>query len=396
MQKYTLRILLLCVFLSLGIYFFAGPLFLSLGTQSLESRNHDRADTLLRIAKKLGGQEPNLSYQLARVSRRMGKLQAADDYLEKAIESGLPIAKSERESQFMELAKGNYPNDVVAWRNLLAHAKSDLPEVCEAFVYFRLSRFETELAMQVLDAWQKEYPTSTKAAMIRGKVCISMEQWSDAIECFESAAQNAPDNFDVRAELHRTQMKRLLYDEALSGLMQLCSDFPDTPEARVLVAECKLRTGNLEDALLVISELEKSPELSSDGLAVFAEIQLQTGEHTDALEHIKRAVKSDPTDREKRYLHARILQRNGRKAEAEREFAYVREATNALLRLPKLTSELTDSPDDINLRFEIARLTWIYHSRKEGMRWFQELLAIAPNHQKTLEFFKEKNVGNVQ
>lgn len=49
----------------------------------------------------------------------------------------------QREQLLLDLKQGRYPQQIEVWRDLTNTAGSDAPEICEAFVNFRLARFKT-------------------------------------------------------------------------------------------------------------------------------------------------------------------------------------------------------------------------------------------------------------
>ena len=370
------------------------------GRRLVDNREHVRAETFLGIAKSLGAQ--NVDFQLARIARRRGDYERALELLATTNSSSTTENSEliEREKSLIQLARGQYPASVESWREFISSAKSDLPEVCEAFVYFRLSRFEVAEAHEVIDAWESQYPNSSKVYVTRAKLFQTEESWQEAIVQLQKAVSLTPEDLGTRINLAEALIFQLRLEEALKTL-RYAVDQRVEPEndgneevrkAKFLMANCLFQTGAYSESESLLRELKDSAfDGDSEVNFLRAEIELAASRPDTALEYVQIALAQDPRNREKRYLLAQVLQKLGQDEAAQKEFDYVEEATAALLKLPKLTAMLTNRPDDLAIRFEIARLTWMFHSESDGRRWFQQLLELDPNHEPSLQFLRENS-----
>lgn len=346
----------------------------------LDSRSHAAALAWLNLARSVGLDNAELQVQLARAHRRLGDTQAATENLRRAAMLGVDAQVLQREQLLLDLKQGRYPQQIEVWRDLTKMAGSDAPEICQAFVYFRLARFETPEALAILDAWQTDFPNDAQPRYLRGRLFNVIVRTSEAIQQFQEAAQLDPTRDDVLYELALLHMQRLAYTDAENVLSRCLAANPDNLEASVLQARVWRKLGRTEAAYkALVSLVDREPRLAS-ALSELGALHLSQGNADQAVEVLRRAVELELVDREMRYLFAQALQRDGQAEQAAHEYAFVKEAMAAAEALPKLLSDLAAEPGNTDLRFQIAMINWKYQSRPVGLRWFQELLAIDPGH----------------
>ncbi len=370
-------------------FWLGADILLLRGRHLVEQRQHRSAVRWLSVATALGTQKPEVYYQLSRAWRRLGDFEKSRLSLEKASERGWDGGLVRREQQLLAITQREFPDHIHVWTDLVRSAGSDLPEICEAFVYFRLARLETVDALEILRAWQAEYPGDARAYHVHGQVLQALERWKDAAEQLARAAELAPDRDDILLDLAAAQMQQLFYTQAIESLNRCLEINGENHAARVTLARAMAKVGQVDVALRMLSEdLERLPN-RAEVLSALGELELSEGQLEPAVIHLREAAQLEPCDRETRYLLARALQRAGLRAEAEAEFEFVKEATEAITRLSKLTADMVSDPNNVELRFQVALINWKYESRETGLRWFQELLAIAPNHVPTHRILAE-------
>lgn len=374
----------------LSLYVFGPALFCRFGISNLNARKHDQAKYWLELATFLRPKDQVANYQLAIAWRRSGQVEAAKQHLQLALKSGLSDALYEREEQLLGLKAGQYPKSIESWRQLVQSAGADLPEVCEAFVLFRLARFETQQAQTLLAAWEEQYPSDARCQHLKGNIFVLLEKYKPAIACYQQAAELTTNNHAILLDLVKAQMQLLLFDNAIANIERILEDSSlNQDESQLLYARCLLKTGQLKRAREWVAQCSQEVQQSAAMLSVMGELHFQDGNLDDALKYLEEAKTKAPADLPSRYLLGRVLQGLGETERAKTEFVFVKEATKASVEIPRLTAQLSSAPDDIQLRFKLARLSWQYQSRSVGLRWFQELLKVAPNHQPTHKILAE-------
>lgn len=388
-RKLRVRLAVFAILAGLAVYCVAPSALIAFSKRMIANREHRSASQLLHVAKLLRPYSAEVHYQLARVHRRLRRNSEFEVSLARARDAGLDELLAAREETLFGMVNGDYPQDVAQWRSLLNEAGSDLPEVCEGFVYFRMQRFETTAAMEILDAWQEEYPISAQAYFLRGKILYALERKNEATQQFRQAAELDSDNAAILLDLGRVLLDRLQFQPALHVLETCHSLEPDNAEVTRLLADAYSHTGNptLASELLqhALTDSPDDPEL----LYALGTVELTLNRTQPALKCLQEAAALRPTERKIRYEFGRALRQAGREAEAKDEFEFVERATEAVMRLPKMTADLVDNPQDQELRFEIAKISWTYESRENGARFLHDLLAINPNHLPALELLKK-------
>lgn len=350
------------------------------GRSCLEDRAHERGLSWLTWAEWLDGNHAEVQFLLAKANRRLGRFDILETHLKRAHELHWDVRQLERE-QWIALAQtGQYAAVSRHWPELLTDAGADGPEICNAYVTECLGQFRLNDALRVLTAWEADFPADPQPHFLRGNVWDSLKKPTAAAEEFVRALELAPERTDIRQQLARSLMRQLRIAEAEEHLQRCLKADATNTAAAVARAICLQKLNRIDEARkLLQSQLRLHPD-NLEALLVLGDLELAAGRPSEALRHLKRAVEIEPVDREIRFNLATALEAVGEKEAAAKEFAFVNEATKPMLRLSKLTEQLLTEPDNIELRYEIADITWKYKSHTDGARWFLSLLELAPAH----------------
>ncbi len=353
------------------------------GYASLEARQHKRAMLWLRLADMLSSEKAELHYLLARCHRRLGEFESVKFHLTRAAEMGWPVAQLRRE-QWLALAQtGQYDQVKRYWPVLFENPGSDGPEICKAYVTAAFGLFRIKDALGVLDGWERDFPDDPEPHIMRGQLAATQFDWGQAVGHYSRALELAPDRTDARFGLAKALIKQGEIKKASEELRRVLREEPTNLAAKVSSAECMDKLGRRNNARKLLSQVLKKEPDNADALLAQGNLELASGQSRRALSRLQHAAKLRPESREVVYAYARALQAEGRADEARKHFEFVAEATPALLRRKRLVDRLLNSPDDVDLRFEIGALTWRYKSREDGVNWWRSLLLIDPDHRPT-------------
>lgn len=319
-------------------------------------------------------------FLLARTSRREGQMDEVGEHLQRAWDVGYDRQRIERE-QWLALAQTGQLDEAEPHRiELLADPRGDAVEICEAYVngYLRAYRFQE--ALELLDAWQADFPEDAQPHYSRALVWSHLMRTADSVEEYELALQLDPNRIDARVQLANQLTSLHRYDEAGEHYRVCLEQDPKMTEARLGYAFCLLEQGEVERPERWFREtLEESPGniRARVGLGTLALMDGRDGEAAEVLENV---VRLEPTNRTARYKLASALQSLGRGEEAAGHFEYVSQANKGLARVQQLLESLRTNPDQIGPRLDIGKIILEYDSSSEGVAWIQSILEMDPQH----------------
>lgn len=356
---------------------------------AIDSRDHDSAGRWLLVGKfvvpipLIGADRAEYYFLSARLHRRLGQFELVSKELRSARSHGWQESSLERE-QWMALAQmGRFEKVHGHIAELLTNPGSDGPEICGAYVAWLMSRFDLASANRVIDVWQQDYPESAEPYFQRGRMLSVVKDWPAAIVQFSSSLLRDPHRMDARLMRAKAQIQLVKYAEAISDLEQILATNPTHVEAAVAYAECQSNLGQAEEACDRLRDVLKKHPDAVETLSLLGRIELKRGNFEEALTALQRAVALRPIDSDARYSLGKVLRLLGREKESVEHFDFVAESTRALLKLGQLTDELLKNPEDVELRFQVGKLTLEWRSRDSGERWLRSVLEYDPAHAET-------------
>ena len=356
---------------------------------ALENRWHTAADRWMVTAHVLGFLAPSdvsqaeLHLLLARTHRRMKRFDRVSPHLQQALDAECDLQLVERE-QWLALAQtGQFEQVGPHLAELFQDAGSDGPEICSAYVALLLSRFRTALAMQILHVWEADYPDDSEAPFQRGRVEFVLQNWPKAIEGLSQSLELDSLRLDARLMRAQARIKLVQFEEAMNDLKFVLAQRPDDLTARVAQATCLSNLSSVEQAREVLTGVLADDGENAAALSQLGRLELQLGNQAAALPHLEQAARIRPEDTDTRYALARTLQAMGRKQDAAPHFQFVTDATRELLKLGPLVEQLVAEPDNVDLRYRVAMITWKWKSRDDGEKWLRSVLEYDPHHAAT-------------
>ncbi|MCH8827939.1 MAG: tetratricopeptide repeat protein [Planctomycetes bacterium] len=263
---------------------------------------------------------------------------------------------------------------------LFIKAGADGPEISNAFVLWMLSRFRLQAALDVLDAWEKDFPRDARPHVLRGRVLRVVRNWKDAENQYALALKLDPKLLQARFQMAHCQMQQLQYEKAESELRQCLKEDANHIGVIVALTICLRKQKKIDAARKLFQTHKNAIGNHAEALREFGRLELAEERPQAALKYLRRAVKLNPADRESHYVLAQALLAVGQNEAYQKEIAFVSEATKPMSRLGKIVPKLVQEPQNLKLRFEIAEITWKYKSRDEGAKWFRSLLQFDADH----------------
>jgi len=353
------------------------------GAACLETRNHERALSWLQLAERISFERAELNYLLARCHRRLGHFDEVESHLRRAFDLGWDVRQLERE-QWLALAQtGQYEKVAPYWSVLFENPGSDGPEISKAYVAASFALFRFRDALAVLAAWKNDFPDDPEPYVMHARLAETHLKWALAVKLYGEALERTPHRSDARFGLGRALVRQGEVGRAEKELLRVVQEEPADLDAKVSLAMCAAKLDRANEAIAIYEEVLQAAPDNLDALLELGNLELAAGRSATALEYFRRAAKVRPESREVIYGYARALQAEGKGEEAQEHFGFVEEASRPLAKLKKLLDQLLKEPENLDVRFELASITWRYKSRDEGEKWWRSLLKIAPYHQPT-------------
>jgi tetratricopeptide (TPR) repeat protein len=353
------------------------------GAANIEARRHDRALRWLETAERIAPPRAELHFLLARCYRRLEEFDEVEDHLRQAHELEWDVNQLDRE-QWIALAQtGQYDAMSSHWAELFEDVGSDGPEISKSYVTLCMARFRFRDADRVLTAWEKDFPEDADPHVMRGHLSETNLNWAGAADHYREALQLESDLQEARFGLARALIHLGQAEKALEILGTVVAEEPENWDARLALAQCQVKLDQLDQARSELKKVLTARPNNVDALLEAGNIELAQSNKQVAAQYLKKALELKPENREVAYAAARTLQAGGEHEAARKLFKFVDEATEPLIRLKKVVGRLLTEPDNVELRYEVAAITWRYKSREEGARWLLSLLQYDPYHRPT-------------
>ncbi len=327
--------------------------------------------TTLRVAK--ADRSAALSL-IARIEERRGRLGAARDIYEKAIELDTSNSDATLGAARLVLLEGAYPDALARFQTVLGSevrpgAELDVTGKPKVVVQAKLGAAEALLAMgkaeeanTLLADLRTPEPVSPEVELWQGKVAEGQGKSKEAVEHFRNAIRLEPKS--VRAYMalaeHYTSTKRP--GEAVGVLLEAQKTVDITAEVRRVLGWAELQRNRIDDAIKQFTDaLEMEPRDSSAqfGLAIALRRKWKLDEAAAGLAKVEELDAKFPG----------LALEKGRLAEARGDM----DAATASYR-----QALADSPDDAALKSRMGAVLVLTGKEAEAEKLLREVLEAQP------------------
>ena len=170
-------------------------------------------------------------------------------------------------------------------------------------------------------------------------------------------------------------------EEAEAVLAPLRAALPNHAEAQVLWVRTLALRGRFAEARVALDVCLRSHADYPPALLESGNNALLDGDGPAAERDLARATALDPGNRQIRNQYALALARNGKKAEAEKQYAAVKQLEEDGERMTVLIGgPLQSRPNDPALHHEIGVIALRSGLVTEAIRWFESALQVSPDH----------------
>ena len=306
----------------------------SLGQQSLLERDYLHAvDFLERAAARDASSA--LLLELAQLRFALNDLDRAAGLAQRVLETNPvePGAHRLLGDIFVSRARdgndpeGNLARGVDAYRSALAADPAD-EEACRSLaeLYYHSGRLEE--SGDLLRAFARRRPLDPAMSLLLGKVDVRTGRFREAEEILTAIVGRSPGNLeaaDALAALFEYQKK---YDQAIGIYQGLLRAGASSAYLRDRIGSLHLEAGRPKDAIRELEEGQRIDPTDGRGLLALGQAYEAAGEPEAALARYEQLIRREPGNLEARFHRGRLLQKEGRSAEAAAGFREIIDLAN--------------------------------------------------------------------
>jgi predicted Zn-dependent protease len=268
---------------------------------------------------------------------------------------------------------------------LWKYSEKDKPEkslVLEALARGYLRMLRSGAALRCLRMLLEREPDHIEALLMRAEIEEGNDETREARADYRRVLELDPERDDVRLSLARNLLNNNL-EEAHALFDYLLHRQPDNVEVLLGLAQTEQARGEGDKArALLESVLAKKPE-NSKALTRLGTLLLNAGKVAEAETLLRKAVVADPVNQEAHFhLYKCLAQQPGREEEADAQVALYERVKADVARFGEIaTKEMTRTPNDPKLHYELGAFYLHYGKPEVGVRWLYSALKLDPSHQ---------------
>jgi tetratricopeptide (TPR) repeat protein len=336
----------------------------------------------LKKCLRIQPRNPEALLLAARVSRRVGAFEPAEQYLARYEE----VRASDDEDLLLErmllrIEKGQ-PDEVGRfWQGRLKQKHSTAPLILEALARGFLRTFRLQDAQEALEQWRKLEPDDPQALLLKGSLDELRHQTLDALASYRQVLEIDPQQDEARLRLTGLLVQLHQAQEALPHLDYLHRQEPDNSVVLVRQARCQDLLGNQEEALSILDGLLARQPECADALTERAKLALRGKDWPEAEDLLRRALQIEQSNYDANFLLHQCLARQGKNVEAQQRKAQLDALEKDLKRIEEILSkDMQRSPHDAALHYEAGMIALRTGAIAEGVRWLHSALREDPGH----------------
>jgi len=316
----------------------------------------------------------------AQSARRLKQSTMAKACLDNAGKNGWPPEAISLEKALLDLQSGNPGPGMEKLIDSLQGQYPERPRVLEALVPALFRQFDLDRAQYCATLWTEMEPSNPRAWVWLGRVEEKLLNRPPAEAAFQKALDVAPEDTEALAWMARQLQRRRQPAEAIVLLDRLKALDPSREDISLIEGKCLQDLGKEEDARASLREAVQRHPSSGEGWLELGRLELNTNHPELAEAAFSQVLRINPSDREALFAMAQALERQGKKADAERVRNRQIQVEKDLKATRDAAQKIRENPKDPAPRVEIAGLMLQNGLIQEGGRWLQSALDLDPNH----------------
>jgi tetratricopeptide (TPR) repeat protein len=261
--------------------------------------------------------------------------------------------------------------------------KPETPLVLDAMARGYLRLLRPGAARRCVQLLLQRQPDNVDAVALQGRINEAEGEKQEAMKSYRRALEMDPRRDSVRQDLAQLLVHDHYSEEARALFEVVLARNPNNREAMLGLARAQRTLGESDKArTLLEAVLAQDPE-NAKALTELGMLALASGQMEEAETFFRKAIALDPSNRTAHHeLYRCLAQQRGREEEAAAQIERSERVEADWTRIGQIVSkEMSKTPNDPKLHYELGTLYLRYGKTDVGLRWLTSALRLDPNYQ---------------
>ena len=348
----------------------------------------------LHAAQSRQPERAETEFLLGTVYRRSGLLRPAREHLERARALGYSPREVKRQELMLLFQMGDIGAAESSLTKMLARGGNDdmAEEIYEAMAVGYLTEHRAQEAATTLSHWIVWRPESMSARLLRVHLFGAMNDSNQLEAELREILRIDPGRIAQRLALVDHLRNKKQIEEAIAECEVCRKQAPDDHRVSVQLGLCHYELGQLDEAR---RELDPAATLVVDlglkmqGLVRLGQLASDAKDWEGAVNYYTKAVQARPCDMAANYGLGLALSRWGKLELAERHLERSRVLSSQDERMDDINLLLVRDAENVELRLEAARILQDQGRKADAAAWMMSVLRHAPRRREAHEFLAE-------
>jgi predicted Zn-dependent protease len=313
----------------------------------------------------------------AQAARRDGRLDDAQDYLDRHRESTLDSAL---EWALLRVQHGMINEHVYDLLEQLEIRHPASEQIMEALAQGSVHVYRLNEAKFWTQQLLERVPKNPMARMLDAQTNETLRRREKSLDIMRRLVEDYPHFDKGRLYLADLLAKQRGYEEAAEHYAAAHARRPDDVAPLLGWVRCLVALERLDEAEPLVRELEAKHSGTSAALLECGRFALRRNRPAEAEPMLRRALELTPNDYEVHFELAVCLGQLERRAESQHHLDRFNQIESDLKLLDEAFQAMTKAPNDPAPRWQAGRICLRNGQGSEGLRWLAGALQIDPNH----------------
>jgi predicted Zn-dependent protease len=352
---------------------------------AVAARRFDAAEKPLERWLRASPRSAEAQYYLARLKLAANQPDDALLAINRALARGFDRAPLDCLTAIIQSRAGHYTEAEPILLQAFQQGMEPQVEIAQELARVYLSTYRFPGAAAPLERWRELAPSDATPYLWRNELESRKSTIDPAtiIENYMEALKRDPTLNKARLGLAERLRQEHRLEDARREFATYLAGHANDVEALDGAGQAALEAEDIAAAVGLFEAAVAADPKNTTALKELAQINLRRGRFQDACKQLSRVAEIDRFDPDIHYTYARALKLSGDDARARAETELSMRLRNEHNDLEEIRSKLLKNPDDVEIRFQIARWFLDHGRDEEGLNWSREILRQAPHHQST-------------